>query len=39
MVLEVVAPADGAVTEIVKKVGDVVTSEELLARFEGVPVP
>ena len=34
VVLEVVAPADGAVTEIVKKVGDVVTSEELLARFE-----
>ncbi len=34
VVLEVVAPADGAVTEIVKNVGDVVTSEELLARFE-----
>ncbi|MGB1737404.1 MAG: biotin/lipoyl-containing protein, partial [Pseudomonadales bacterium] len=34
VVLEVVAPADGAVIEIVKKVGDVVTSEELLARFE-----
>jgi len=34
VVLEVVAPADGAVTEIIKKVGDVVTSEELLARFE-----
>ena len=34
VVLEVVAPADGAVTEIIRGVGDVVTSEELLARFK-----
>lgn len=34
VVLEVVAPADGALTEIVKQEGDVVLSEELLARFE-----
>ncbi|MEE4298836.1 MAG: E3 binding domain-containing protein, partial [Pseudomonadales bacterium] len=34
VVLEVVAPADGALTEIVKQEGDTVLSEELLARFE-----
>ena len=34
VVLEVVAPADGAVAEIIRGVGDVVTSEELLARFK-----
>ena len=34
VVLEVVAPADGVVTEIIRVVGDVVTSEELLARFK-----
>ena len=34
VVLEVVAPADGAVTEIIRGVGDVVTSEESLARFK-----
>ena len=34
VVLEVVAPADGAVTEIIRGVGDVVSSEELLARFK-----
>ena len=34
VVLEVVAPADGQVTRIVKQEGDVVASEELLASFE-----
>jgi 2-oxoglutarate dehydrogenase E2 component (dihydrolipoamide succinyltransferase) len=34
VVLEVVAPADGVLTAIVKNEGDVVLSEELLARFE-----
>ena len=34
VVLEVVAPADGHVTRIVKQEGDVVLSEELLATFE-----
>lgn len=33
VVLEVVAPANGAVTEIIKAVGDIVTSEEVLAIF------
>ena len=34
VVLEVVAPADGVLTAIVKNEGDVVLSEELLAHFE-----
>ncbi len=34
VVLEVVAPADGKVTRIVKQEGDIVASEELLATFE-----
>lgn len=34
VVLEVVAPADGALTEILKDEGAVVESEELIARFE-----
>ena len=34
VVLEVVAPADGQVTRIVKQEGDIVASEELLAVFE-----
>ena len=34
VVLEVVAPADGQVTRIVKQEGDIVASEELLATFE-----
>ncbi|UYM15391.1 2-oxoglutarate dehydrogenase complex dihydrolipoyllysine-residue succinyltransferase [Endozoicomonas euniceicola] len=34
VVLEVVAPADGALTEIIKNEGDVVLGEELIARFE-----
>ena len=34
VVLEVVAPADGQVTRIVKQEGDIVVSEELLAVFE-----
>ena len=34
VVLEVSAPADGALTEIVKDEGETVLSEELLARFE-----
>ena len=45
VVLEVVAPADGHLTRIVKQEGDIVASEELLAAFEpgevttpGVPV-
>ncbi len=33
VVLEVVAPSDGTVTEIVRAVGDIVTSEEVLAVF------
>jgi len=33
VVLEVVAPADGALTEILKNEGDTVLSEELIARF------
>ena len=34
VVLEVVAPADGALAEVVKKEGDVVLGEELIAWFE-----
>jgi len=34
VVLEVVAPADGQLSEIVKAEGDTVTSEELVGRFE-----
>jgi 2-oxoglutarate dehydrogenase E2 component (dihydrolipoamide succinyltransferase) len=34
VVLEVVAPADGALTEIVKDEGETVESEEVIARFE-----
>jgi 2-oxoglutarate dehydrogenase E2 component (dihydrolipoamide succinyltransferase) len=34
VVLEVVAPADGALTEILKQEGDTVLSEEVLAKFE-----
>ncbi|MCW7551742.1 2-oxoglutarate dehydrogenase complex dihydrolipoyllysine-residue succinyltransferase [Endozoicomonas gorgoniicola] len=34
VVLEVVAPADGTLTEIIKNEGDVVLGEELIARFE-----
>ena len=34
VVLEVVAPADGKLTEIIKNEGDVVLSGELIARFE-----
>ena len=34
VVLEVVAPADGQVTEVMKQEGDMVASEELLATFE-----
>jgi len=33
VVLEVVAPSDGSVTEIVRAEGDIVTSEEVLALF------
>jgi 2-oxoglutarate dehydrogenase E2 component (dihydrolipoamide succinyltransferase) len=33
VVLEVVAPADGVLTEILKNVGDTVLSQELIARF------
>ena len=41
VVMEVVAPADGALTEILKQEGDTVLDQELLAHFEagaGVPV-
>lgn len=34
VVLEVVAPADGALTEIIKGEGDTVLSDELIAKFE-----
>ena len=34
VVLEVVAPADGSLIEIIKNEGDVVLGEELIARFE-----
>lgn len=34
VVLEVAAPADGAVTEILKQEGDTVVAEEVLAKFE-----
>ncbi len=34
VVLEVVAPADGRLSEILKNEGDIVLSEELIARFE-----
>lgn len=34
VVLEVVAPADGKLTEIIKNEGDVVLSNELIAKFE-----
>ena len=34
VVLEIVAPADGALTEIIKGEGDTVLSNELIARFE-----
>ena len=34
VVLEVVAPADGKLSRIVKQEGDIVASEELLATFE-----
>lgn len=34
VVLEVVAPADGVLKEIIKNEGDIVLSEELIARFE-----
>ncbi|MEZ5557463.1 MAG: 2-oxoglutarate dehydrogenase complex dihydrolipoyllysine-residue succinyltransferase [Pseudomonadales bacterium] len=34
VVLEVVAPEDGALLEILKQEGDTVTSQELIARFE-----
>ena len=34
VVLEIVAPADGALVEIVKAEGDIVESGELIARFE-----
>ena len=41
VVMEVVAPADGALTEILKQEGDTVLDQELLAHFEagaGAPV-
>lgn len=34
VVLEVVAPADGALTDILKDEGEIVESEEVIARFE-----
>ena len=34
VVLEVVAPADGVITEVLKGEGDTVLSEEILAKFE-----
>ncbi|MET4695041.1 2-oxoglutarate dehydrogenase complex dihydrolipoyllysine-residue succinyltransferase [Endozoicomonas lisbonensis] len=34
VVLEVVAPVDGTLTELIKNEGDVVLGEELIARFE-----
>lgn len=34
VVLEIVAPADGALTKILKEVGDTVLAEEVLAQFE-----
>lgn len=34
VVLEIVAPADGQLSEILKNEGDIVLSEELIARFE-----
>ena len=34
VVLEVVAPANGSLTEILKDEGEIVESEELIARFE-----
>lgn len=34
VVLEIVAPADGALSEIIKAEGDTVLSEELIGRFE-----
>ena len=34
VVLEIVAPVDGQLTEIVKNEGDTVLSEELIARYE-----
>ncbi len=36
VVMEVVAPVDGVLTEILKPEGDVVLSEELIARIEEV---
>ena len=42
VVIEIVAPADGALTEIVKAEGETVLSDELIARFEpgaGVDAP
>lgn len=39
VVLEVVAPADGKLTEIIKGEGDVVLSNELIAKFEAGDVP
>ena len=43
VVLEVVAPANGALTEILKDEGEIVESEEVIARFEAgeaeLPVP
>ena len=34
VVLEIVAPADGAISEIIKAEGDVVSSDELIGKFE-----
>ncbi|CAM3633584.1 2-oxoglutarate dehydrogenase complex dihydrolipoyllysine-residue succinyltransferase [Parendozoicomonas haliclonae] len=34
VVLEIVAPADGALSEVLKEEGDVILSEEVIARFE-----
>lgn len=39
VVLEVVAPADGKLTEIVKQEGETVLAEEVLGRFEEGEVP
>jgi 2-oxoglutarate dehydrogenase E2 component (dihydrolipoamide succinyltransferase) len=39
VVLEIVAPADGVLSEIVKGEGDVVLSEELIGRFEEGAAP
>lgn len=38
VVIEIVAPADGRIVELLKQEGDTVLAEELLARFEEGPV-